>query len=195
MSWEKSGYLILKKALSSDLIRVLARELSIQRDLDALNKKNRVGDAQVKNCYAVYGLAGFEALLDTVVKDIVEKKTKQKVLPSFSYARIYYKGAKLKLHRDRPSCAISVTCCLASNGKSWPIYLQDRQGQIVSVTQQPGDILIYGGSELRHWRENYSGKEQFQAFLHYALKKKSHKAFLYDGRKALGQPHLSTRPK
>ena len=32
---------------------------------------------------------------------------------------------------------------------------------------KPGDMIIYRGCELEHWREPYWGKNHIQVFLHY----------------------------
>ena len=39
----------------------------------------------------------------------MEKETGLKVLPTYTYARIYKTGDILERHKDRPSCEISTT--------------------------------------------------------------------------------------
>ena len=50
-----------------------------------------------------------------------------------------------------------------------------------------GDMLIYQGCELEHWREAFEGENCGQVFLHYndASKAEENK---YDGRPFLGLP-------
>ena len=33
------------------------------------------------------------------------------------------------------------------------------------ISLEEGDLIIYKGKELEHWREKYNGKEQIQVFL------------------------------
>ena len=37
----------------------------------------------------------------------------------------------------------------------------------VKVDLKPGDMLIYSGCDLEHWREEFMGKDCGQVFLHY----------------------------
>jgi len=53
---------------------------------------------------------------------------------------------------------------------SYPIYL-DPTGQYdqpgVEINLNQGDMLIYRGCDLEHWREEFKGEECCQVFLHY----------------------------
>jgi hypothetical protein len=53
----------------------------------------------------------------------------------------------------------------------------------------PGDICIYKGSELIHWREKYQGNKQTQAFLFYVDTEGLFSWMKYDTRPALGMPN------
>jgi len=57
--------------------------------------------------------------------------------------------------------------------------------KILNLSQ--GDMLIYRGDKLEHWRESFLGQDCAQVFLHYkdSSKKDSYK-YLYDGRPTLG---------
>ena len=70
----------------------------------------------------------------------------------------------------------------------WPIYLK-HNNKNVPINLDAGDLLIYSGEKLQHWREPYLGKEYAQVFLHYndATKEKSKKN-IFDTRKHLGLP-------
>ena len=50
----------------------------------------------------------------------MNKETSLKLSPTYSYARIYNKGAILQKHKDRYSCEVSTTLNLG--GDMWPIY-------------------------------------------------------------------------
>ena len=81
-------------------------------------------------------------------------------------------------------------------GDDWPIYLENlertRQGygkKGVKVDLKPGDMLVYSGCELEHWREKFKGKECVQVFLHYNNRKTpGSRDNMFDKRPHLGLP-------
>ena len=134
-------------------------------------------DIQVPNTYSHYGDVVMETLLERV-KPRMEKETKLKLVPTYSYARIYKKGDVLTRHKDRFSCEISTTMFLG--GEPWDIYLEPNKNvgpssdpyvpttnKGIKVSLKPGDMLIYSGCELEHWREAFQGQNCAQVFLHY----------------------------
>jgi hypothetical protein len=96
----------------------------------------------------------------------------------------------LKRHKDRFSCEISTTMNLG--GDPWPIYLEPsgKEGQKgIKVDLKPGDMLVYSGCELEHWREKFKGKECVQVFLHYNNRKTpGARDNMFDKRPHLGLP-------
>ena len=120
----------------------------------------------------------------------MEKVTGLKLYPAYTYARIYKKGDKLKRHKDRFSCEISTTMNLG--GDDWPIYLEpsgETGKKGIKVDLKPGDMLVYSGCELEHWRNKFRGKECIQAFLHYNNRKTpGAKDNMFDKRPHLGLP-------
>lgn len=80
----------------------------------------------------------------------MEKQTKVKLIETYSYARVYHKGNELKKHRDRASCKISATMNLG--GDPWKIYLELKNKKTKGFLLNPGDMLIYKGDKLKHWR-------------------------------------------
>jgi hypothetical protein len=124
------------------------------------------------------------------VMPIMEKVTKLKLNPNYSYARIYKKGDILHRHKDRFSCEISTTLNLG--GDPWPIFLEP-SGEInkkgIKVNLEPGDMLIYKGNELEHWRDAFDGENCAQVFLHYNnIKTKGADQNIFDKRIHLGLP-------
>ena len=118
------------------------------------------------------------------------------------YSRIYKQGDILARHSDRYSCEISTTLNLG--GDAWCIYLEPKKnvgipdGKKITVSSnnkgtkvvlKPGDMLVYRGMELEHWREEFQGNDCCQVFLHYNdQKSKNANQNLYDTRKHLGLP-------
>ena len=94
--------------------------------------------------------------------DLMEKETNLKLHPTYSYWRMYTKFADLKKHKDRPSCEISVTVMIGSDGTPWPIFIGERE-----IELHKGDAVIYLGCEVEHWRKEFEGDWHAQVFLHY----------------------------
>ena len=200
MNFKKNKYIIIKKAISEDLAkfcydyfmmkRTVARTLFDTKYISQFTEYFGVwNDQQVPETYSHYSDIVMETLL-TKLLPIMEKETKLKLNPNYSYARIYKKGDILKRHKDRFSCEISTTLNLG--GDSWPIYLEPtgKEGlKGIKVDLKPGDMLVYKGNELEHWREEFKGENCAQVFLHYNnVKTKGSKENIYDRRPHLGLP-------
>ena len=64
----------------------------------------------------------------------------------------------------------------------------------VKVNLDPGDMLVYRGDLLEHWREPYKGQYHAQTFLHYNNKDtKGAEANALDRRPHLGLPSAFRR--
>jgi hypothetical protein len=157
-------------------------------------------DEQIPDTYSHYADTAMETLLLSV-QPKMEKLTGIKLNPTYSYARIYKMGDVLHRHKDRFSWEISTTMNLG--GDEWPIYLENKKNVGVpedgfpsktknkgtKVILKPGDMLVYKGMILEHWREPFIGKDCAQVFLHYNdQKSKGADKNLFDGRPHLGLP-------
>jgi len=201
MSFKKNKYSVLKNAISKELAafvyqyflnkRKVARVLFDYKYISPYTDYWGIwNDEQVPNTYSHYSDMVMETLLQEV-KPVMEKHTGLKLSETYSYARIYKKGDVLARHKDRYSCEISTTLNLG--GDSWPIYL-DPTGKVgqagVEVNLDPGDMLIYSGCDLEHWREEFNGKDCGQVFLHYnKANSKNAKKNQFDGRPFVGLPN------
>ena len=143
-------------------------------------------DGQSKNTFCIYGDPAMDVLLWNV-KIKLEKSLRLKLYETYSYSRLYKKGDILEKHKDRFSCEISTTINLG--GSNWPIYIETKKGKKVRVDLKPGDMLLYRGDLLYHWREPLKGDQCGQVFLHYNnVRTKGSKQNQYDGRPHLGLP-------
>ena len=193
-------YTIIKKAIDKDLALFLFNYFLMKKQvLDTCLKHRYISpfekmlgtynDKQVPNTYSCYADIAMETLI-LKCQPIMEKTTKLKLYPAYTFARVYKKGDELKRHKDRFSCEISTTMNLG--GDNWPIYLEPsgKEGKKgIKVDLKPGDMLVYSGCELEHWREKFKGKECVQVFLHYNnVKTKGAKQNMFDTRPHLGLP-------
>ena len=159
-------------------------------------------DEQVPNTYSHYADTAMETLL-LACQPKMERATGLKLNPTYAYARIYKKGDVLHRHKDRFSCEISTTMNLG--GDDWPIYIEakknvgipdEKKGITVKsnnkgtkVVLKPGDMLVYKGMILEHWRETFLGEDCAQVFLHYNnVESPNADENMFDGRPHLGLP-------
>jgi len=200
--FKKDNFCVIEKAISTDLAMFLYNYFTMQKQVyDTCIKARYISpfetflgyyegqDEQIPNTYSQYANMAFETLL-LKLQPIMEKTTKLKLYPNYTYARIYKPGDELKRHKDRFSCEISTTLNLG--GDKWPIYIEPSQKEGmkgVSVNLKPGDMLVYKGNILEHWREPFKGKDCAQVFLHYNNSKtKGSKDNMFDKRPHLGLP-------
>ena len=213
MSFKTKKYQVIRQALSKELANFIFNYMMLQRDaVDFMMKTNKVNpanpfiglrtDAQVPGCYTKYADWIMETLLMYMIP-IMKAKTGMDLVPTYTYTRLYEKGNILRRHKDRPSCEISTTLHLG--GDPWPIFLDPSGGDYVidefkqtikpgapkgvRVDLKVGDMLIYSGCELEHWREPFEGTVCSQVFLHYNHAKGPFaQTNLFDKRPILGIP-------
>jgi len=202
MSLIKNKYIVIKKVIDKDLSDFCYNYLRVKKQVYDTCIKNRyispfeevlgkyeTDKDQVANTYSTYGDIAMDTLM-LKIQPIMEQKTKLKLTPAYTYARVYKKGDILERHKDRFSCEISTTLNLG--GDNWPIYVEpsgkeNKKG--VKVNLKPGDMLIYLGCELEHWREPFEGDECVQVFLHYNnVKTKGAEKNIFDTRIHIGLP-------
>ena len=212
MSFKKNKYIVIKEAVPKQIAefvynyflikRQVARTMFDKKYISEFTTEWGVwNDEQVPNTYSNYSDIAMETLL-LRTQPIMEKKTGLKLFPTYSYARIYKAGDVLHRHKDRFSCEISTTLNLG--GDEWPIYIEPnhKKGGVVAgrgyvsdmtkgikVILKPGDMLVYKGNKLEHWREPFNGQVCAQVFLHYNnVKTEGSEENIYDKRPHLGLP-------
>lgn len=188
MSFSENGFEVVRNVISNQLLENLKIQFEMLRKIKFYFSKEKndyaFGDPQSPNSFSVYSALFFESL-SLQLKDEMEEITKVSLYPTYTYARIYYKGAKLDPHKDRPSCEYSTTVCIDSD-KIWDFHILDRFGKEHVLKLNPGDMCVYSGCELLHWRNLYEGNCQMQCFLHYVNSSGKYKKFKYDKREIMG---------
>ena len=202
MSFKKNKYVVIRQAISKDLATFVANYFAIKKQVydscrqarfispyETLLGEYEGADGQIPHTYSHYADIAMETLM-LKSQPIMEKITGLKLTPAYTFARIYKKGDVLKRHKDRFSCEISTTMNLA--GDPWALYLEPsgKKGlKGIKVNLKPGDMLVYSGCELEHWRNKFKGKEHIQVFLHYNNRKTpGAKENMFDRRPHLGLP-------
>ena len=202
MNFKKNKYVVIKQAIPKELATFVANYFSMKKQVYDTCRQARfispyevlLGEyegaaGQIPHTYSNYSDIAMETLM-LKCQPVMEKITGLKLTPAYTFARIYKHGDVLKRHKDRFSCEISTTMNLA--GDPWPIYLEPsgKEGlKGIKVDLKPGDMLVYRGCELEHWRNKFKGKEHIQAFLHYNNRKTpGAKENMFDKRPHLGLP-------
>jgi hypothetical protein len=198
--FKKNKYIVIKEAISKDLAKFCYDYFMMKRQVAKTMFDTKYisqftdyfgiwNDKQVPETYSHYSDIVMETLLVKLLP-IMEKETELKLNSNYSYARIYKKGDILKRHKDRFSCEISTTLNLG--GDLWTIYLEPSGKENlkgIKVDLKQGDMLVYKGNELEHWREEFKGENCAQVFLHYNnVKTKGADKNIYDTRPHLGLP-------
>lgn len=126
------------------------------------------------------------------LKDKLDNVIDMGLRETYSYTRKYDRGAYLRAHTDRPSCEISATICLdykTDDNSPWKIWVQNdgnyvdmrnmdevfdisqglphRQRRGIPITLEPGDVLLYQGPNVIHWRDYLVGDYSYHIFLHF----------------------------
>ena len=191
MSFKEKKYIVIRNAISHELANFGLNYLLLKREAVAWMYENNYiseftpgfgtwKDKQIPNTFSCYSDFFMETLMMKVLP-IMQQRTDMNLIPCYTYTRVYKKGDILKRHSDRPSCEISTTLHLG--GEPWPIFLDptgqktvvDEHKQIhkpnapkgISIDLEVGDMLVYSGCELEHWREPFEGDNCAQVFLHY----------------------------
>jgi hypothetical protein len=169
-----AGHAVLREAaaptIASNLLSVIHG--SMVRDPKGL-KKFELTEPRVneKVGYEFYGprlpsVMTFHWGLTTLVSTIVG----QRIVPSFSFFRVYMQGDRLLVHSDRKSCEYALSLSLGySDDIVWPIELGEKMYDFAELADRPkeetfgedayrtvmlnpGDGLLYRGVNLRHGR-------------------------------------------
>ena len=212
--FKKDKYVVIKQVVSKDLATFIYNYFLMKKQVyDTCLKQRYISpyetllgyyeekDAQIPNTYSCYADIIMETLM-LKCQPVMEKITGLKLTPAYTFARIYKKGDVLKRHKDRFSCEISTTMNLG--GDPWALYLSPNENvgipdgknittqskaKGIKVDLKPGDMLVYSGCELEHWRNKFKGKECIQVFLHYNNRKTpGAKENMFDKRPHLGLP-------
>lgn len=181
--FNEKGYTVVRNALSKELCDIVTQYALFDEMQDF-----QTDGGQVPNAHAKYS----DPLMETVllhIHSLMEKSTGLELYPTYSFYRVYRNGDVLAPHKDRPSCEISCTFCFSysynDSDYSWPIFMDGYAAHL-----KPGDLVVYKGIELEHWREPFDITEDawhVQGFFHYVDKNGVNSEYKYDKRNSIGE--------
>lgn len=190
MSFYKNGYEVVKNAISSETAELAATEFEILKRVICVSNGypidyNVISDTALDNCFGWYSPFCFEAL-SLLIQPKVEKVVNKKLWPTYSYGRIYYNSAVLPRHCDRDSSEYAVSVCIKKDAISWPIGFKSYCGKEELFELENGDMCVYSGNNIEHWRDPFQGKAHIQAFIFYVGQESKYSVLKYDTRPYLG---------
>ena len=182
-------YIIIKNAVDANLCKFLALEFEM---MEAVCKHMYPGESLAdlcENTFARYSPLMMEAL-SVWLQPVIEEAVDMKLYPTYSYARIYYKGSELQKHFDRETSEVTVSVCLQKD-VDWPLYVKNSEGVVHQLDLEVGDIAIYSGRKHEHWRDPLPSEKQILAFLQYVDVNGPSSWLKWDTRPLLGMPFES----
>lgn len=158
--FDKNGFVVLSDALPKGECKQLTDYM-----FDLYDKGKLTKDKQCPLSDSIYGDPIFDDLLQKFA-DPIGKQIGKKLIPTYTYARLYRTGEVLKRHKDRPACEISATMTLGFDAKyPWKIYFDEEKE--IGLDLEVGEMAVYAGCDILHWRPSFKGKWQVQIFFHY----------------------------
>jgi hypothetical protein len=164
------GYIPTKGLLEPSLARVVYKTLLLHQWRGESFRDNHVPTAA-----AVSNTALTDALL-LEMRPRIEAIAGCRLVPTYSYARVYFHGDAFIRHADRGSCEVSVSVHLGRDGGEASLCFPD-----VRIEMEEGDGVVYLGCEMAHWREGFTGNVMGQLFLHYVVADGPFAAHYFDG--------------
>jgi hypothetical protein len=184
----QNGYAVVRGFIGGRLLADLYEHALVVGEVlteVAISREDTVGDHHVPGSPAYYAEPCMELLLDKL-RPRVERFTGKRLSPTYSYMRVYQRGAELLPHTDLPACEISVSLALGHRApKPWPLWIQSND-RAHPISLEPGDALLYHGIARRHWRRRFRGSHAAQVFLHYVDREGPYRTERFDHRKRLG---------
>jgi hypothetical protein len=180
-------FTVLKNVLSNDSLEIIKNTILFTKKQHYFDNNVPESDHNFftgsfikHDCWEMYGIPISESVLLNLLPTI-EHAVNKKLYPTYSFARVYWPGADMEKHTDRPSCEYSASLAISVDPAPWSIWMDG-----VELFLNPGDMVVYKGMEVEHWRETYTGTEQVQLFLHYVDANGPHAECKYDYRKEIG---------
>ena len=158
--FKKNKYQIIRNAIPLDVSNFVhdyfIRKKKVQKileDTKYISQFNtdwgKQSDDQCPYQYSHYGDLAMETILDILTPKL-SKITKLDLSPTYSYARIYTRGAILEKHKDRYSCEVSTTLNLGGT-EVWPIWLTNKKDKWINKIDK--FFIIFNSSRKTNNRD------------------------------------------
>lgn len=177
---EQNGFIILKDFIPKSICNFAKLYFKMKADC-----KDYTIDPQCPISKSFYGDYFTETILLSATPAL-SQELEITLVPQYSYTRIYDFGEELVRHRDRPSCEFTATVCLGKpEGEDInPIYIQNKldENNPHKAELKEGDLCLFTGTVLDHWRPPLQNSWLLQTFIHYTNLEGEYGNRIWDGR-------------
>jgi hypothetical protein len=185
MDFKTKGFALVRRGIAADLANIFANYAILQ----AADPDYYSGDVEAR-VYTVESRSRYaDALGECLLLRLqpkIEAIVGEPLHPTFSYLRIYEKGSVLDRHSDRPESEIAASMALGVvSDTSWPLHLKARD-KTHSLNLAPGDLVVYEGMQLEHWRDVFKGEFCIQVIFSYVRANGAYANLRFDGREQIG---------
>lgn len=153
----EKGYVLAQGLVEPSLARYIYKLLLLKQWRGECFRDNHIPTAA-----SVASSAETDALL-LELRPKIEAVAGLRLVPTYSYARLYFHGDTMIRHHDRGSCEVSVSLHLGRDGGEANLWFAPNN----KVVMEAGDGAVYLGNTTDHWRERFTGNTMAQIFLHY----------------------------
>jgi hypothetical protein len=155
----EKGYILSEGLLEPSLARFIYKALLLKQWRGECFRDNHIPTAA-----SVANTAETDALL-LDLRPKIEAISGLRLVPTYSYARLYFYGDTMIRHHDRGSCEVSVSIHLGRDGGECSLWFAPNY----KVEMEAGDGAVYLGAQTDHWRERFTGNTMGQIFVHYVV--------------------------
>jgi hypothetical protein len=177
----EKGYVPSKRLLEPSLARFIYKTLLLKQWRGECFRDNHIPTAA-----SVSNTAETDALL-LDLRPTIEAISGLHLVPTYSYARLYFYGDTMIRHHDRGACEVSVSIHLGRDGGEGSLWFPPN----TKVEMEPGDGAVYLGTKTDHWRERFTGNIMGQIFLHYVVAGGDYANEYFDGDAQRFPPSIS----
>ena len=148
------GYVLIKGLIHPAMASFLYKILLLKHW-----RRESFRDNHIPTASALANDATTDALLLQLLPRI-EEISACHLVPSYSYARVYFHGDTMVRHRDRGSCEVNTSIQVGKHGGDFCLcFAPDARLKL-----NCGDVAVFLGCEAEHWRERFTGKTMGRCF-------------------------------
>jgi len=176
-------YVMLESVLTDPLLAV-AYEYLWKRAYTGCEATNGRQDPRAPSFYA-------DPLMETLlelVQSVAKAFSGLDLLPTFSSAQFYGRGASVGPLVGRPACEVTLSLAVGYRAaKIWPLHIGTPAGVQTALLDR-GDAILVRGCECPQWRGEFDGDYHCQASFHFVDRDGPHSEWRFDKRPTLGRP-------
>lgn len=197
--YHDKGYAHLRGFVAPEVVDVFLRQLwlDLQQARLPLSSFAQTSKLLNKSAVEIYGYR-YKPMMSFLwgLTPAMNAVTGLELLPTYSFLRIYQAGDICRVHSDRSACEHSLSLTLGySDGKVWNFEVGSNQlteplpfdetfadERFSSLAMNPGDAVLYKGTEYRHGRTTPNpNRWSAHMFLHWVDRDGPHGACAFDG--------------